>query len=607
MEPQVIYRRWRPRTLSEIVGQETVTTTLRNAVRTGRVGHAYLFSGPRGTGKTSTGRILAKAVNCENPVDGEPCGACASCLSIARGETLDIIEIDAASNRGVDDIRALRERVGYAAASLKRKVYIIDEVHMLTDVASNALLKTLEEPPPHVMFVLATTELHKVLPTIVSRCQCFAFHRLAFGAIVSKLRRVCESEGIEAGDETLSLIARAAGGSLRDAENLLQQLIASHGTTLLPADVRAELGVVEDASVLRLTECVISRDLPGALRLLHEAIEAGVDVRHLGRQIVESLHDMVLLKSGCRELVEAGPEHVETMQRLADNTRMEDLARAMKQFSLALAGDASRQLLALELALVDWSVFSHAGGAVPDAGEEMPRPHRPTGRSASRSQAGLAAPRRSATASPAPAELAVPHDHAAVRGVAESVATAEAQPTPQPAAVVPAPGIGEGLADRPSPAAASSPIPASADMSPTSEPPSAAAETVPASELDRVRSRWKEYVASLRGSTGNLDALLRSACEPASLTDGVLVLRFAYELHRGKVEEPKCRQVVEEQLQRFYGQPYRISCVLAGQPEPKSAPAAAPTSVLVDALVAQGGQLKGPESPAAREGGDDAQ
>ncbi len=595
MEPQVIYRRWRPRNLSEIVGQETVTTTLRNAVRTGRVGHAYLFSGPRGTGKTSTGRILAKAVNCENPVEGEPCGVCPSCLSIARGETLDIIEIDAASNRSVDDVRMLRERVGYAAASLKRKVYIIDEVHMLTEVASNALLKTLEEPPPHVMFVLATTELHKVLPTIVSRCQCFAFRRLAFEAIVSKLRRVCESESIDAGDEALSLVARAAGGSLRDAENLLQQLIASHGTVLRPADVRDELGVVEDSSVLRLAECVVSRDLPGSLRLLHEAADAGVDVRHLGRQIVESLHDMVLLKSNCRELVEAGPEQLDTLQRLADSTRMEDLARAMKQFSGAFAGDPSRQLLSLELALVDWCVLSGAGTPSPDMREEAPHPSR-AARSTPRSGTGQASPRRPAAAPLAPVEARFPRGDAPVRGVAEAVPVAEAQTT-QPATAAPAPGV------------AWQPAVSSGDIALAGESPSAEAapEAVPASELDRVRSRWKDYVSSLRGSTGNLDALLRSACEPVALENGVLVLRFAWELHRGRVEEAKCRQIVEEQLQRFYGQPYRISCVLAGQPEPRSAPAAAPAGGLVDALVAQGGRVKQQTASTTREGGDEPQ
>ena len=191
MNSQVFYRKWRPQTLGEVVGQEHVTRTLRNALEQGHVAHAYLFCGSRGTGKTSTGRILAKAVNCLDRVDGEPCGKCAPCQSIARSQCLDIIEIDAASNRGIDDIRELRERINFAPISLKYKVYIVDEVHMLTDPASNALLKTLEEPPPHAIFILATTEPHKLLPTILSRCQRFDFRRLSQVAIMAKLKHIC--------------------------------------------------------------------------------------------------------------------------------------------------------------------------------------------------------------------------------------------------------------------------------------------------------------------------------------------------------------------------------------------------------------------------------
>jgi len=612
MEPQVIYRRWRPRTLSEVVGQETITTTLRNAVRTGRVGHAYLFSGPRGTGKTSTGRILARAVNCANPVDGEPCGACEACLSISRGETLDIIEIDAASNRSVDDIRMLRERVGYAAANLRRKVYIIDEVHMLTEVASNALLKTLEEPPPHVMFVLATTELHKVLPTIASRCQCFAFKRLAFGAIVAKLKRVCETETIEAADETLALIARAAGGSLRDAENLLQQLIASHGVSLSPTDVREELGVVEDANVLRLAQCIISRDLSGGLRLLHQTVDGGVDARHLGRQIVEWLHDMVLIKSGCRELLDVGPEQLDAMQRLVGDIRIEDLARAMKHFSAATTNDGSRQLLSLELALVDWSVLSPVAAPATEREREDARPARAPVRTAPRSAssragargpataaAGAEATRAARAASPA-GGVADAVYHGEVRssegGMVEAAAGTNAEAAGQPAvAAAPpvqppaSPGGGGGVAGE----AASAP---------------AAAEPVDTSELGRVRARWKDYVDSLRGlgSAGNLDAFLRSACEPAALEKDVLVLRFAHEFHRSKIEDPKYCHIVEEQLQRFYGHPYRVSCILGGQTDSAAQPVPPPARSLVDVLKAEGGKVTRQVPPPVREGGDRA-
>ncbi|GAI70863.1 unnamed protein product, partial [marine sediment metagenome] len=230
MASQVFYRKWRPQTLAEVVGQEQVTQTLLNALNNGRVSHAYLFCGPRGTGKTSTGRILAKAVNCLTNGKGEPCNTCPMCQAITEGRALDMIEIDAASNRGIDDIRGLRERVNYAPNQARYKVYIIDEVHMLTKEASNALLKTLEEPPPHVIFVLATTEAHKIIPTILSRCQRFDFRRISQTDVISKLTRICNTEGINMEPEALQLIAKAATGSLRDAENLLEQLTTYYGS-----------------------------------------------------------------------------------------------------------------------------------------------------------------------------------------------------------------------------------------------------------------------------------------------------------------------------------------------------------------------------------------
>lgn len=353
MASEVLYRKWRPQTLGEVVGQETVTTTLRNAVKGNRVGHAYLFCGPRGTGKTSTGRILAKAVNCENPTGGEPCNACPACVSISDGRCLDVIEIDAASNRGVDDIRQLRERVNYASGTVQRKVYIVDEVHMLTDVASNALLKTLEEPPSHVMFILATTEFHKVLPTLVSRCQSFHFRRLALSAIAAKLQLVCEREGIEVEDESLSAIARAAGGSLRDAENLLQQLMASHGRRLSRVEVREGLGIADESYVVELVQQVFNRDLAAGLRLLHRASEDGVDMRHFSQQVVATLRDLLLVHSGCEDIVEGGADRIESLRGAGEHASRAGIARAVRRFAESGARDASQPLLALELSFVD--------------------------------------------------------------------------------------------------------------------------------------------------------------------------------------------------------------------------------------------------------------
>ncbi|GAG93323.1 unnamed protein product, partial [marine sediment metagenome] len=261
MGSEVFYRKWRPQILAELVGQEPVVQTLRRAVESRKIAHAYLFCGPRGTGKTSTGRILAKAVNCPNQTGGEPCNGCSICRSITEGRAPDVIEIDAASNRGIDEIRSLREKVHYAPNLARYKVYIIDEVHMLTEAASNALLKTLEEPPPHVIFILATTEPHKVLPTIMSRCQRFNFRRLAQGAIVDKLKLICQQEDINVGVDSLKLIAQAATGSLRDAENLLQQLIAYYGNQIDFDQIRMALGFSKDLRVGELAKCIANGDI----------------------------------------------------------------------------------------------------------------------------------------------------------------------------------------------------------------------------------------------------------------------------------------------------------------------------------------------------------
>jgi DNA polymerase-3 subunit gamma/tau len=298
MASQVFYRKWRPQTLADVVGQEPVTRTLANALATGRVAHAYLFCGPRGTGKTSTGRILAKALNCLTNGKGEPCNTCTMCQAFNEGRALDLIEIDGASNTSVDDVRELKDKIGFAPNLARYKVYIIDEVHMLSTSAFNALLKTLEEPPPHVIFILATTEIHKVPLTIISRCQRFDFRRLPQSVVVNKLKDICNHEGINVEPQALALIARAATGSLRDAENLLEQLVLYHGSNVSLEQAQSELGISGDMCIRQLAQHILKKDVAGGLAVINNVAVDGVDLRQFNRGLVDYLRDMLLVKSG---------------------------------------------------------------------------------------------------------------------------------------------------------------------------------------------------------------------------------------------------------------------------------------------------------------------
>ncbi|MCC6704597.1 MAG: DNA polymerase III subunit gamma/tau, partial [Thermomicrobiales bacterium] len=307
-ESRSLYRKYRPQSFAEdeLVGQEHIVQTLRNAITLGRVAHAYLFCGPRGTGKTTTARLLAKAVNCLDPDPNQrPCNQCAACIAINSGATTDVIEIDAASNRGIDDIRDLRERVKYAPTQLATKFYIIDEAHQITGAAANAFLKTLEEPPAHTRFVLATTDPEELLQTIVSRCQRFDFRRISLDAMVGRLRTVVEAEGLQAEQPALEAIARYSTGSLRDALGLLDQLSVYQeergeaGERLITADaVRALLGISRNERITGLVNAIADRDPAIALGLVNDAIDAGEDARQLNRQLVGFLRELMFTRAG---------------------------------------------------------------------------------------------------------------------------------------------------------------------------------------------------------------------------------------------------------------------------------------------------------------------
>jgi DNA polymerase-3 subunit gamma/tau len=539
MGSEVFYRKWRPQTLSEVVGQEPVTQTLRHAVESGKIAHAYLFCGPRGTGKTSMARILAKAVNCPNKTGGEPCNSCDMCRSISEGRALDVIEIDAASNRGIDEIRSLREKANYAPSLARYKVYIIDEVHMLTEAACNALLKTLEEPPPHVIFVLATTEAHKMIPTIISRCQRFNFHRLRQTEMMNKLQLICKKERIHIEPASLELIARAATGSLRDAENILQQMIAYYGNRIELDQIQAELGISRDSRVRQLARCVVSRDVAAGLRIINSLNSDGVDLRQFNMGLVEYLRGLLLAKSRCEEALDVTTEDLAEMGSLATNTTLDYLLTAVKSFSSIDSRSDNYSALSLEMALLDCALSSQPG-------QERP------------------------TMTTPPEVVDVPQVTKPPERVGADI----------PVAVDPdRVGTEDG-----------SEVPTAVS---TSEIPS---KEIPR-DIDYVSSRWREFIKSLRGegSSGNLDAFLRSACDPVAVEDDTLVLGFYYSFHKEKIEDAKYRHLVEKKLKEVFGRPYKIRCVLVDSK--REAPSQARTeNPVIRAALEMGARISEQES-----------
>lgn len=545
MSSQSLYRKWRSQTFAEVIGQEHVTRTLLNALRTSRVAHAYLFCGPRGTGKTSTARLLAKAMNCRNNGGhGEPCNECDLCVSITEGRCLDVIEIDAASNRGIDDIRDLREKVNFAPGEANFKLYIIDEVHQLSGDAFNALLKTLEEPPAHTIFVLASTEAHKIPATILSRCQRFDFRRIGVAEIVGRLQHICEAEDIEAETAALELVARGATGSLRDAESVLDQLRAYVDGTITVSDVEALIGTGGSVAVRDLAGFLFQRELAGGLRLINRLADEGTDMRQLARDIVEFLRGLLLVKSDAVPAA-AGRADAATAE-LAAAISLEDIMRALKIFSRvdpAVRGLVQPQL-PLEMAFADYVLG--LDGAVGEAGQPV----------------AAAMERQPVAARP---------------GVGG--------PAPRPARPP--------VVEAPKPAAAREPVvepappPATPSGSSVTEAPAAAAVPV-----ERVRESWPTVVEAVGRLDRKVQALLRDCAGPDRMEDATVVLAFSHGFHREQVEQQKNRAVVEAAISGVVGQQCLVRCELATRQAKQRQ-----TSVMEDPLVkealSQGGRIKG--------------
>jgi DNA polymerase III subunit gamma/tau len=329
LEYLVLARKFRPQTFADVAGQEHVVKTLRNAIGQGRVAHAFLFAGPRGVGKTSVARILAKSLNCEKGPTATPCNVCSSCLEITNGSSMDVREIDGASNRGIDEIRELRENVKFAPAASRYKIYIIDEVHMLTREAFNALLKTLEEPPAHVIFIFATTENHKVPATILSRCQCYDFRRISLAEIAENLGKVAGAEKIKISPTALSWVAEAGDGSMRDAQSIFDQVISYAGMNINDTDVEEILGLVDRKYLFRISEAILQRDAGTCLIILEEAYLAGLDMKHFYQMMLKHFRNMLLVKivADGGSAFDITPEQIEQLKIQVQNVTRETIQR----------------------------------------------------------------------------------------------------------------------------------------------------------------------------------------------------------------------------------------------------------------------------------------
>lgn len=527
---QALYRKWRPQTFDDVVGQEHVTTTLKNQIATGRIGHAYLFVGSRGCGKTTSARIFAKDVNVAG-LDLTPSRTQQIAEAISEGRALDVIEIDAASHTGVDDIREIRDRVSFQPSELRYKVYIIDEVHMLSTAAFNALLKTLEEPPPHVIFILATTDPQKIPATVLSRCQRFNFKRISVDHIVGRLRYLCNEEGIEADDHALRLIARYATGALRDAESLLDQLASSNSMRITIADVREALGATDAATVRALVDGLIAHDLSAGFDLLQHALDQGADARQVARQMVEYLRSLMQIKASTTATDSGGAaktgnlseaERIELAGQ-AERLTMPHIAQAVRAFSEAInemRGVIDAQLC-LEMAYLKCVVDED--GRPPAIAQPSP--------------AGTAV-QQHATVPAAPARPASRQERETIVPITLSTAKQPPeilqQPQPQPP-MTPAAEPGAALV----------------------QPPDDTAGSQSGLSLETLKAQWQQFIREVNVSNKPVAALLRS-CDLHSVVGNSVYLRAHHDIPHKRLQEPKNRASVIAVLNRMFNGKYDL-------------------------------------------------
>jgi len=586
MATQALYLKYRPHTFDEAVGQEAITRTLRNALRQGRIRHAYLFTGSRGTGKTTTARLLAKAVNCLASEEERPCNACTICQAVNDGRLLDLIEIDAASNRGIDEIRDIREKVGFRPNEARFKVYVLDEAHMLTEPAFNALLKTLEEPPPHAIFTLVTTDPHKIPATITSRCQRFDFKRIPVQAIADRLALIAQQEGLTAEPAALDLIARHSTGALRDAISLLDQLMG-YGDQIALDQVQMVLGAAGGEAAGQLVDLLAHGDVAGGLTLIDHVVGDGVDPRQFGREVVEYLRGLLLIKEGAgARLLDATAEQAAEMEGLAAQMSAGQLLEALRLFNGAVTdlkgGLQTLPHLPLEMALVE-SVLQ--ASARPDRSS---LPYEPAvsplmgGHGGSPLQAQQKTGRPQEVTPPVPVRSAeagqTQADVPPVRSQSKPAGRVVAESAPSEAG----PDRRESAEQTVAPVSAPPIEPARAVLYQTSPGPGAGGEMT----IERVQRCWPEIIGAVHAINRTTAAVLRSNCQPVDLADGQIVVTVPSAILRDKLEDPQRRVEIQEAVSSVLGVRGWLKPVLAAEyaaraPRPalQSQPQAAPSSL----------------------------
>ena len=580
---QVLYRKWRPQSFAEVVGQEPVTRTLRNSVASGRLAHAYLLTGPRGTGKTSLGRLIAKAANCESPVEGEPCNECESCRAFLEGRAMDFIEQDAASHNSVEDIRQLRENVALNPMAARYKVYLLDEVHMLSKGAENALLKTLEEPPRHVIFVLATTEPQRVESTIISRCQRFDLRRIPAPAMVELMARICEKEGFALDEASLAEVARGAGGSLRDAINGLEQIVTYYGASPDLEQVREALGISVDARSAELARLALRGELTEGLKLVAAVRDDGVAMNRFSKEVVGYLRSLLLVKSGAGDTLDETKEMIAEMEPLAKEAEGERIVRTLKTLGKVDFRDDPQSSLPLELALVELAseepataaaqplaaapVAAGRAGAPVAAGRAgakgAPANAGPSTLRPGSGQAGSGRAERQARPSPSTlrpgsgqASSGRTEEGTEAAGQAETARPSTSSgrtETEEPANAGPSTSSGRAERQaRPSPSTSSGRTEEGAEAA-GAEPPAAEAAVagVPSGLLAKVREACKE-------SDKQLAALLNQSCEVTALEGETLTLGFYHTFHLERVEAGGYADRLGELLSQALGRTVRV-------------------------------------------------